>query len=116
METIMNVPVLTLMTALVGFAASVRAQEIGSVESGRKYAALHCAGCHAIDPDDSHFRNPRAAPFREIAETPGMNGRALTVWLTSTHKDMPNLIIERDDMEDLIAYILSLKRGKQPDD
>jgi hypothetical protein len=41
-----------------------------------------------------------------------MSITALTVWSRSTHPMMPNLIIEPNDMDDLIAYMLSLKDRK----
>ncbi|MGD9669920.1 MAG: cytochrome c [Hyphomicrobiaceae bacterium] len=88
--------------------ASVLAQDIGNASAGREYAALYCATCHAIDGNEVKSPNPKAAPFAEIARTPGMNGRALTVWLSSVHKDMPDFIIEKADMENVVAYIGSL--------
>ena len=54
----------------------------------------------------------QAPSFKKIANTPGMSVTALTVWSRTTHPTMPNLIIEPDDMDDLIAYILSLKDRK----
>jgi hypothetical protein len=42
-----------------------------------------------------------------------MTAMALTVWFRSSHpnipKRMPNLIIEDEDMDNVIAYILSLR-------
>ena len=37
---------------------------------------------------------------------------ALTVWSRTTHRTMPNLVIPPNDMDDLIAYILSLREQK----
>jgi hypothetical protein len=41
----------------------------------------------------------------------GMSITRLTVWSRTSHPTMPNLVIAPDDMDDLIAYILSLKGG-----
>jgi len=109
----MKLLAIALGMAFIVVPAGVRAQEVGNVESGRTYAIQNCAGCHAVDAEATHSPTPKAPPFQEISETPGMNGRALAVWLRSTHKDMPDFIIERGDMEDVIAYILSLNRGPQ---
>jgi hypothetical protein len=38
-----------------------------------------------------------------------MTGIALTVWLTTSHPTMPNIIVEPHDMDNVIAFILSLK-------
>jgi hypothetical protein len=53
---------------------------------------------------------PAAAPtFRAIANTPGMTALALTVFLRTPHRNMPNLIISDSDRDNVIAYILSLR-------
>ena len=54
------------------------------------------------------------ATFKTIANTPGMTGTALAVWLRTPHKSMPNLIIEAEDRNNVIAYILSLGDDKKP--
>ena len=46
--------------------------------------------------------------FRDIANTPGMTGTALRVFLRTSHPKMPNLILTPEETEDAIAYILSL--------
>ena len=46
------------------------------------------------------------------ANTPGMTITALTVWSRTSHPAMPNFVIDPKDMDDLIAYILSLKERK----
>ena len=38
-----------------------------------------------------------------------MNRRALIVFFRTPHKNMPNLVIQGDEADDIIAYILSLK-------
>jgi hypothetical protein len=56
--------------------------------------------------------NKQAPPFKAIADTPGMSVTALTVWSRTSHPTMPNFVIEPADMDDLIAYILSLREKK----
>jgi mono/diheme cytochrome c family protein len=112
-----NAPTVQLMLALLivlASSASVIAEEIGNAKAGREYAIDHCASCHAIYGSDTESVNPNAAPFAEIAVTPGMNARALTVWLGSVHNEMPDFIIEKNDMENVIAYILSLAPKQRP--
>ena len=38
-----------------------------------------------------------------------MTGTALSVWLRTPHKSMPDLIIEPEDRNNVIAYIVSLR-------
>jgi hypothetical protein len=38
-----------------------------------------------------------------------MKGTALRVWLSTSHPTMPNIVVEPPDMDNVIAYILTLK-------
>ena len=89
--------------------ADAHAQTTGDVARGRAYAERICSECHAVRPDQALSPKFGVAPFKVIADTPGMTAMALSVWLRSTHRDMPNLIIPADDRDDVIAYIESLK-------
>jgi len=84
-------------------------QDIGDPRKGLSYARKVCASCHNVLRSEAASANSRAPTFKKIANTPGMSVTALTVWSRTTHPTMPNLIIEPNDMDDLIAYILSLR-------
>ena len=43
-----------------------------------------------------------------------MTGTALSVWLRTPHKSMPDLIIEQEDRNNVIAYIVSLRDDQSP--
>jgi mono/diheme cytochrome c family protein len=108
---------MALMTVLwagsAGTVPSARAQDWGDADKGLKFAQKACAECHAVLKRQALSPSPNAPTFREIANTPGMTGTALVVWFRSVHptvpKRMPNLILSDDDMDDVIAYILSLR-------
>ena len=53
--------------------------------------------------------NSEAPPFPMIAATPGMTSIALTAALLTSHRLMPNIMLEPEERRDVIAYILSLK-------
>ena len=93
---------------LAAMATAAAAQEPGNAGKGHDYARRVCAECHAVERGEARSPQPRARAFQAVAETPGMNGRAIAVWLRTPHPSMPNLVIATRDMEDLIAYILSL--------
>jgi tetratricopeptide (TPR) repeat protein len=84
-------------------------QDIGDAGKGLSYARKVCASCHNVLRSEGVSPNSRAPTFKKIANTPGMSVTALTVWSRTSHPTMPNLIIEPNDMDDLIAYILSLR-------
>lgn len=87
--------------------------DIGDADKGRLYAVKNCASCHNVTGSDARSPNNKAPTFKAVANTPGMTMTALTVWSRSTHATMPNLMIPRDDLENLSAYILSLKGGSR---
>ncbi len=47
--------------------------------------------------------------FEDVANTPGMNARALVVWLQSPHPTMPHFIIPAQDTDNIVSYITSLR-------
>lgn len=77
---------------------------------GRAYAENTCAQCHAVTPAQPYSPNASAPPFEELANTPGMTRTALNAWLHSAHPTMPHLIVEQDHIDDLAAYLATLKR------
>jgi cytochrome c len=98
----------TSVALMVTTAPHAFAQTAGEASRGASYAEKNCARCHGVGPADASSV-PGLAAFRVIANTPGMTGTAIAVWLRTPHKDMPNLVIEAEDRADLIAYILSLR-------
>jgi hypothetical protein len=78
----------------------------------RAVGSLTLTAPNAIGFDRSSYSSNLAAPtFDDIANVPGMTSRALIVALRTSHRSMPNLVIKGRDAEDLVAYILSLKRN-----
>jgi tetratricopeptide (TPR) repeat protein len=83
--------------------------DVGDAREGLAYAQRVCATCHNVLRKNAASPNKQAPPFTAIANTPGMSVTGLTVWSRTSHRTMPNLVIEPADMDDLIAYILSLR-------
>jgi mono/diheme cytochrome c family protein len=81
----------------------------GDPASGRQLATRLCSSCHRILP---MTLSDKADPpsFQSIADQPLTTGISLNVFLHSNHNNMPDFIIESDESNDLIAYILSLKK------
>ena len=93
-------------------ATIAEAADSGNARKGLAYAQANCASCHNVLKNAASSPNRKATPFQAIANTPGMSVTALTVWSRTSHPTMPNLVIEPTDMDDLIAYILSLRERK----
>lgn len=95
--------------SFIALAAPAFAQEApGDVASGRRIAEAWCAACHKIDSEDA--RVPTEAPsFVDVANLSSTTALALNVFLRSSHANMPNFQLTRQESDDVIAYILSLK-------
>ena len=104
-------PVILVAAMICVVAGSANAQEVGSVQEGSRLAREVCAECHAIDNAAGGSANFNAPTFKVIANTPGMTSAALTVALQTTHLTMPNFVINGDALQNIIAYILSLKKS-----
>ena len=61
---------------------------------------------------DTNYLFAQVPSFQEIADTEGMTPRALLVWLQTPHPNMPDFIIPPADMDNLIAYVMSLRTPK----
>ena len=106
---IRNLAMAAISAALVASHAA-RAQEPGDPEAGGAYAKQVCAQCHAIREGDNFSPNPKAPSFETIANTSGVTGISLAAGLHSVHENMPNYVLAANERDNLIAYILGLKR------
>ncbi len=86
------------------------AEERGEAERGLAYAEANCAECHEVRA--GHFDSPvlEAPPFQDIAKADGMSEIALYAFFRTSHANMPNLVVPPDDIADLTAYLLSMRR------
>jgi mono/diheme cytochrome c family protein len=94
--------------AALTFPVAAYAEDPGNPSAGLTFATAHCAECHAIKGREDKSPNADAPPFASVAKTPGMTGRALAVWLQTSHPTMPDFLIAQEDRDNVIAYILSL--------
>jgi mono/diheme cytochrome c family protein len=98
---------LSMIIALVAASSAAAGEQIGDPQAGFNYAKRVCSVCHGISAEPSP--DPKAPRFREVADQPGMTGTALRVWMETSHPTMPNIVVEKQDMLNVIAYILELK-------
>lgn len=88
-------------------AASGAAPGEEAAARGHTLAQAWCSSCHAVEK----FAIPldRAPAFTAIAAMKSMTPLAIRVFLQSSHEPMPNFILKKQDIDDLTAYIASLK-------
>jgi mono/diheme cytochrome c family protein len=100
----------TALVALSFGGGDVWAQAAGDMAAGLAVARRVCSTCHAVGRGEARSPNSRSPTFVELANTPGMTAMALTVALTTPHAGMPMFVPTADERENIIAYILSLKK------
>ena len=96
------------LLALAGCAAPSKPREGGDPVAGYGYAVANCAGCHSVEAGAGRSPNPAAPAFQDLSDRPDMNRMTLTALLNSPHRDMPSLIVPRDRVADVAAYLESL--------
>ncbi len=87
--------------------ASAPAQDVAN---GQRLAAQRCVGCHAVEGTlgkASKLGRPRT--LRSIADTERVDAATIAAFLQMPHARMPNLMLSRQDSEDIAAYIAGLK-------
>jgi mono/diheme cytochrome c family protein len=103
--------ILLMLTVPAVSATAQTAQSAGGNPlMGRQTAATLCVPCHQI----GETRRDGAPSFVDIANMPSTTALSLKVFLRSSHREMPNLIIPDSQTDDLIAYILNLRQPSAP--
>jgi mono/diheme cytochrome c family protein len=99
-----------IVAALVATSLPALAQESGNILAGQEIASRWCNACHAVD----HGTQPRAtdaAPsFAAVAAMKSATAASLAAFLSTTHGQMHDYALSRDDIANVAAYILSLRK------
>ena len=103
-------PMAIVAVALGGSRAS--AQESGDRGQGLVLARQICSECHTVDQSQAPSPNPAAPRFETISNVPGMTAIALSAVLQTSHRTMPNVMLTPDQLRNVVAYILSLRRAE----
>lgn len=86
-----------------------RAQSLGSTQAGHTLARTWCSHCHAVEPATPPRSSDVAPGFAALARNPAITSRALHVLLGTSHGQMPDYRLTPQQIDDISAYILSLK-------
>lgn len=85
----------------------------GDIAAGHTLAEKWCSECHAVEPKPAQSGD--AAPsFAAIAKLPSTTLISVQAWLQTPHPRMPDLQLTRQQIDDIDAYILSLKGTRGP--
>lgn len=81
----------------------------GSASAGHRLAEAWCKECHSIEAATAGAK--KGPPdFVDIANRTSTTALSLKVFLQTSHKTMPNIIVSPSQTDDLVSYILSLKQ------
>lgn len=97
--------ILTLSAFMLALTPAAMAAE--SAAAGKELAAKWCASCHLTGESDTAMDS--APPFAALATDPKVTSDRLSAFLTKPHGGMTGLSLSRQQIDDLAAYIESLK-------
>ena len=83
-----------------------RAAVAADVTKGAQLARQWCANCHVINGAGSPTVQQGPPSFRSI----GLTGDQLHTFLTRPHGAMPDFALSRTEIDDVIAYIETLRK------
>jgi mono/diheme cytochrome c family protein len=92
---------LTLAAIIVAPVVSTAAE----VAKGAQLARQWCANCHVIDESGGATVQQGPPSFRSV----GLSSDQLRTFLTHPHGAMPDFALTRAEIDDLIAYIETLR-------
>jgi mono/diheme cytochrome c family protein len=76
---------------------------------GQAVAERACLSCHQIYGDRTSAKsNDSGASFQAMARMPSTTQLSVKVFLQSSHNNMPNLVLTREEIDALAAYMVSL--------
>jgi mono/diheme cytochrome c family protein len=97
-----------IATVGVALAITISGQAVAAdIRQGRVVAEQWCAACHFVDGRQE--ATDAAPPFAQMANDPAFTEARLRNWLAAPHPPMPKLDLNRYTIDDLVAYIQSLK-------
>jgi mono/diheme cytochrome c family protein len=104
--------VITLLGAMMAGAAlrQANAQENGDVAAGQQLSERWCSSCHVVGPGSKRGTSNGVPTFAAIARMKSTTPGSLRAFLQTPHARMPDLHLTRDEVDDLVAYTLSLRR------
>jgi len=102
------VAALSLLSAFPGYGLDNEGAAGGDAAHGRTLAQNWCASCHVVSPGQGESK--KGAPsFATIAQSPDFNADQLAYFLYAPHPRMARLALSRKAINDIAAYILSLR-------
>ena len=101
---------LSVAMALCASSAGAYGQTPSTIARGKDIAERACGGCHAIDGGKGGTIGGRNVPsLRALASRPDQTPQRLQAFIMMPHRPMPGIPLELAEVNDIVAYILSLR-------
>lgn len=88
---------------------AVNAAQAHDIANGKIIAQVWCGNCHSVGPADERTAHDVTPSFATIAGKSSTTAVYLSAFLKTRHGGMPDLTLSRDEIDDVSAYILSLR-------
>ena len=102
-------PALAAIPLTAGAALAQEQEAPVDPAAGRRLAEERCAACHAIPGVAPRIGIPGARSFEALAADPAVTGLTLHAYLRTLHPPTPTFVLDEEQLNDVIAYILSLR-------
>ena len=98
------------LTLVATGAATAAADELGDRREGRDFAMAICSECHWVSEKQIVIPENEAPSFFQVADDPAITATALRVFFGTPHQNMPDIMLSNEERDNVIAYILSLRK------
>jgi mono/diheme cytochrome c family protein len=96
--------------ALMALPAAAWAQnDAATIAAGHDLGLKWCSECHVVARDQPKPASDAVPSWYSIANDPATTEAGLHAFFATPHKQMPNIMLSRQEQNEIIAYILSLK-------
>lgn len=95
-----------LMSLLIGGSAYPAALPPGNAEAGKQLVLNSCTACHA--PTGATHATDQAPPLSFLAHDNKADPRWVRAWLMDPHPPMPGIMLSRQQVADVMAYLSTL--------
>jgi len=89
--------------------AVVQAAEFNTA-AGKQLAKEWCSSCHIVEEGQGETMSTAAPSFFDIAADPATTEMGLHAFFASPHEQMPDIQLSNGETDDIVAYILSLRK------
>jgi len=93
--------------AFLAAASATSGATAADLANGLQLSRQWCASCHLVEPGG--VARDSAPSFASISNDPTTTPERLHAWLADPHPPMPGLDLAKQQEDDIVAYLKSLK-------